>query len=701
VLDPIVADELSVLERVTTLLSEPPRARQASEAAILDEIERLREMLREGEKAEDHAAIMDQWNRQAALLNQLRGARQGLQVDPNSPYFAHLRLREGSAERDILLGKATRVQHGVRIVDWRNAPISRIFYCYQQGEEYEEEIAGRTLSGAVVARRTVTIRDQALQRIDAPEGIFCPDRHAPGGWRRVEEEAPRLAGGEGTAIRAHPAGAGGGRELGTHLDGTRRRVDKHLPDIAGLIDPAQFDLITRPSSGFVVIRGTAGSGKTTVALHRIAYLAYEDETIDSAHTLVIVFSPALRDYVGHVLPALGVERVQVRTFRDWSAEQVRRLFPKLPRQVREDTPAVVQRLKLHPALLVALKRQVERVPGPAKAEQAIDDWVSVLCQPALLREVFTQAAPGAFSADELTRVCAWSRDRHQELTAWLEGDQEARAELDAEDDVLLLRAYQLRVGPLPGRGGRPLRYRHIAIDEVQDFSPVEVQVLLGCLDEHQSITLAGDTQQHVMQETGFTSWAEFFQHLGLAGTEVNTLEVSYRCSRQIAEFALALLGDLREDPSPPRTTREGPPVELFRFTDHGASVAFLADALKQLLAKEPLASVAVLAPSRDLSGLYYRGLLNGEVPQLRQVAHQDFTFAPGVEVTEIEQVKGLEFDYVILVEASVTSFPDTPAARRLLHVGATRAVHQLWLTSVATPAAMVRAQLRGPTALSL
>jgi len=66
-----------------------------------------------------------------------------------------------------------------------------------------------------------------------------------------------------------------------------------------------------------------------------------------------------------------------------------------------------------------------------------------------------------------------------------------------------------------------------------------------------------------------------------------------------------------------------------------------------------------------------------------------------VEVTEIDQVKGLEFDYVILVEVTSAHFPDTPAARRLLHVGATRAVHQLWLTSVGTPSLLVREQLPG------
>ncbi len=689
---PIVADELVLLEQVNTLLSESPTTSAPSEAGLVEELSRLREMM-QGAKSEDQPALLQQWNRQVALLEQLRAARQAPQVNRDSPYFAHLRLRESAAERDILLGKATRLQRGVRIVDWRNAPISKIFYRYQQGDEYEEEIAGRTLSGEVVARRTVTIRDRKLQRIDAPEGVFRRDPTLPDGWTQEQQQPPRLTGGEGTAVRSYSESEGIHRRLGTDQHGTSQRKDKHLPDIAGLIDPTQFDLITRPSAGFVVIRGTAGSGKTTVALHRIAYLAFDDPQIDSAQTLVVVFSRALRDYVSHVLPALGVHKVQVRTFQEWAAEQARRLFPKLPRKMRENPPAVVHRLKLHPGLIAALERQIERNPGPGTADQVIDDWASVLSQAPLLEEVFAQVAPDAFTTDELVRAASWNRDRCQEVVGWTESDFSTHAELDPEDDAILLRAWQLRVGAIPAGPQRPLMYRHIAIDEVQDFSPVEVQVLMGCLDGRQSITLAGDTQQHVVQDGGFTSWAAFFKDLGLQGTEVSTLVISYRCSHEIATFAVALLGNLREDMSPPMTTRSGPPVEFFRFTDHGACVAFLADALKELTAKEPFASVALLTSSRDLSALYYRGLTNCEVARLRRVEDQDFTFAPGIEVTEVDQVKGLEFDYVVLIEVSSTTFPDTPTARRLLHVGATRAVHQLWLTSVATPSPILRDSL--------
>jgi len=218
-------------------------------------------------------------------------------------------------------------------------------------------------------------------------------------------------------------------------------------------------------------------------------------------------------------------------------------------------------------------------------------------------------------------------------------------------------------------------------------------VLIDCLDARRSLTLAGDTQQHVLQAAGFTSWPEFLAHLGLEGTSIDTLRVSYRSSREITNFAREVLGDLAEESEPPLSVRSGPPVECLQFTDPGACVASLADALRALAREEPLASVAVLTPNEAVSETYYRGLVEAELPNLRRVAHQDFTFAPGVEVTEIAQAKGLEFDYVILVDVGAGQFPNQPASRRLLHVGATRAVHQLWVTCVGELSPIVRAAL--------
>ncbi len=690
----LVSEEEALLADVRARLQSTPYDVPPSEKDLVEELLRLRDEIR-GAKEEDKGAIMAQYDQQYNVMQQLRSSRDKAVVDPDSPYFAHMRLEEDGASRDVYLGKATRLDDGLRIVDWRHAPVSRLFYVYQQGDLYEERLGDRVREGEVLARRTLTIERGTLERVDAPEGTFS--RADDGTWHARAAGVPRLLGGAGAAQPTlHDATASApGRRLGTDGRGRAHRVDKRLPDIAGLIDPEQFELITRSPKGFVVIRGTAGSGKTTVALHRIAWLAYQDPTFDSEDTRFLVFSRALRDYVSHVLPALGVRRAKVQTFPEWSADLRQRHFPRLPRTLAGDTPEAVVRLKTHPATMVALERHVATHDGPATADQALDDWISVLTREQALRPVLDELAPGAFTDAQLRNATLWCRDRSEALIAKLEGEEtDDPVRLDAEDDALLLRAYQLRVGPLRHRN-RPIQYKHVAIDEVQDFSPIEVRVLMDCLDRHQCLTLSGDTQQHVMQASGFTSWSGFLGWLGVEGATVDTLRVAYRSAEPIVRFAQSVLGELAEDDTPPLTVRSGPPVEVFRFTDHGHCVAFLADVLERLGRDEPLASVAVVSPDAGLASLYMQGLERARVPRLHRVTDEDFRFLPGIEIVEARQVKGLEFDYVVVVEASAGAYPDTPGARRLLHVAATRAIHQLWLTSVGTVSPLVREAIGG------
>ena len=688
--DEIVLEELAALEKVTAQLAEIPPAKTASLAPIIRELERLRERLLSGDENKDLSALTEQYHNQSAILNQLQNAGQAIQVDRASPYFAHLRLKEDARVRDLYLGRTTCLEKGVRIVDWRDAPISKIFYSYRQGEDFDEEISGRERQGSVVVRRMLRIRNGVLERVQAPEGDYRKDVHEASGWRREVLGTPKLAGGESVALRFGPKDLGLSRRMGEGRDGEIFRADKHLPEITSLIDPAQFDLITRPAKGYLVIRGSAGSGKTTVALHRIAYLAFDNARIDGPETLVVVFSRALARYVAHVLPSLGLQGVRIVTYREWVHEERRRCFLHLPAMERDDTPALVQRLKLHSGMDIALERQVARVSGARDGEQAYDDWASVLTQRGLLDEVFTEVAPGQFSERDLDRFVAWNRRRLDELSSAIAGDVDADAGLDPEDDALLLRAWQRRVGRLVGRSRRPLAYRHIVIDEVQDFAPLEVRVLLDSMQRDSSITLAGDTQQHLMEHSGFTSWTSFFRELGLDGAEIETLKVSYRSSLQVMQFAASLLGELQEEEEVV-TTRSGPPVELFRLTDRGACVAFLSDVLRDLMTAEPMASVAVLTPNPVASDVYFEGLSRADLPRLRRIRDGEFPFKAGIEVTEVSQVKGLEFDYVVVLDVDSTNYPDTPGARRALHVAATRAVHQLWMMSVGTPSPLVEA----------
>ena len=104
--------------------------------------------------------------------------------------------------------------------------------------------------------------------------------------------------------------------------------------------------------------------------------------------------------------------------------------------------------------------------------------------------------------------------------------------------------------------------------------------------------------------------------------------------------------------------------------------------------------MALLARHPEQARLYYEALANAEVPHLRLVDDQDFTFTSGIDVTDVRQSKGLEFDIVILLEVSDASYPVTDDARRLLHVAMTRAAHQLWVTYTGTPSPLLPDGLR-------
>jgi DNA helicase-2/ATP-dependent DNA helicase PcrA len=328
----------------------------------------------------------------------------------------------------------------------------------------------------------------------------------------------------------------------------------------------------------------------------------------------------------------------------------------------------------------------------SRTRDVTGEWASLLTDREALRAGFAKHAPGVFSDGQIDDVHRWCVARDRLRTGGkLEDDGEGFA-FDPEDDALLLRIYQLQRGPLSGPKG-PLGYEHLMVDEVQDFSPLELAVLLETTSKQRSVTLAGDTAQAIAPEHGFSNWTELLADLGIAHERVEPLRVSYRSTREIVELAEHVLGPLQGDVRPV-APRAGAPVEAFGFGSAGESAEFLSHALKELIRAEPEASVALLARHPEQALLYYDALSRAEVPALRLVADQDFSFTPGIDVTDVRQTKGLEFDIVILLDVNESSYATSDEARRLLHVAMTRAAHQLWVTYTSAPSPLLPDGLR-------
>jgi DNA helicase-2/ATP-dependent DNA helicase PcrA len=768
----IVAEEQRTLSRVLKHLA-TVRMRRTGRIDYDDELVSLRDQISEA-RLEDVPALVAQMERLHQVAARRADVNEG-RVDVGSPYFGRIVLQEGERKREVLIGKATYLDSktGVQIVDWRDAPVSRVYYRYDEGDDYDEKFGGRMVAGEVITRRSLAIARSLLRRIGCPQGTFLLRRDET--WVRMGDNS-QLKGGQGTAPRVshyQPVG-----KLGVAHDGLARE-DKFLPEIAALIDARQFDLITKPDSGLCVIQGGAGSGKTTIGLHRLAYLAFQDsKRFRPERMLVVVFNDALARYISHVLPALGVQSVPVTTFNDWARKLRTTLMPRLPHQYTDDTPDIVVRVKKHPAMIAiidalgdeheaaliakvepsaqegqerealhaawnksrdqalrqraeqllqwssgkpelssALRYAVERETRAAiERADIVTVWSELLTDRVRLRGMFERFAPGDVTPSNVEGVFRWCsvrcaaaiadiEEREDKRTARAERDENAEPEepdeydrgidgveekassqLDWEDDALFLRLYQRLRGPLK-RNREPLAYEHVFVDEAQDLSPLELAVVLGTT-RSRSVTLAGDVAQRVMLDNGFSSWKSVLHALDLDHVEIEPLRVTYRSTYEIIELANHVLGSLH-DGEPILAARRGVPVELFRFSHTGDAVGFLAENLRALVVTEPLASIAVITRTPEQAREYADGLLRAEVPHTRLIAEQDFPFRAGVDVTDVRQVKGLEFDYVVLVEVTQNSYPDDDASRHLLHIAATRAAHQLWISTSDAPSPLL------------
>lgn len=708
-----------VVDHLRTLRPSRPPVRGDDDLALIA----LRDQVADS-RLEDVPALIAQMEQISAVASR-RGQQVTEPVDPQAPYFGHLRLEEkGRGVRDVLIGKTTYIEArlGIRIVDWRHAPVSQLYYRYDEGAGYEEIFGEREVEGVVRARRTVTIAGGDLERVVCPQGVFV---RAANGWRQTAAQLATLEGGEGSAVRAdHMRGV-----LGAAGD-AEQREDRHLADVTALLDPRQFELIARPDSGLVVIQGGAGSGKTTIGVHRMAFLSYQSKQRFAAQNmLVVVGTPALRDYIGQLLGALGLGSVQVVTFTDWARRATKRAYPWLDVPREESTPVEVARLKTHPAVLRLLEERAvgARHSSTRTAHDALWLWADVLTN----REQLSHAvlsddrahAHVRLTPGQLERAWQWCSDRCPAVVEWRPGDgeleseeiegadgvlevEDERATLDPEDDALLLRAYQLVVGPLRNKKNKALAMEHLFVDEAQDLAPVDFCVLADIVSRQKSITLAGDTAQRLHVDTGFRDWQEVLDALaasmsGVGGArspskgqmlEIEPLKIAYRSTRQVLRFARDVLGPLA-DSEEPIAPRSGAPVEHHLSPSPGAAAAFMGDALRQLFVREPRATVAILARYPEQADAYFDVLSIADVPHLRRVTNYDFAFKPGVDVTEIRQVKGLEYDYVLLVDVNASSYPDDDEARYQLHIGATRAAHQLWVLSSGHPSPLLPAWL--------
>lgn len=434
----------------------------------------------------------------------------------------------------------------------------------------------------------------------------------------------------------------------------------------------QLEVLHLPARGNFLVLGTAGSGKTTLAILRAAYLA-DPSTDHAGRTLLLTFNKALVAYLRHLqprsLPNITTENYHLfaRGYLNSRGQMaVNAICDPDQREslIKSAVQTVAARYESH---------AVFRIPTDFFFDEI--KWIS---------------DHGLFSKDDYLAAERSGRDgvplQKSRREAVFEIFEEYRTRREALGKPYDWDNLASAVCEEFDRDSSPRRYRHVVIDEGQDFSPQMLRSLKKAIPSTGSLTFFGDAAQQIYGSR--ISW----RSLGLSVTNRWNFSQNYRNTRQIARLALAVsempyfsgIPDIIEPVAP---TADGPPPTLVHFESRDDEVELVVEQAGRL---SKTRSVAILLRNRADEKLIVERLPAGAIRLHRTMANWET--GPRLRYGTYHSAKGLEFDYVILPFLSderlpdpdyVAAFGSANAAThdgKLLYVGITRAKVGLILT---------------------
>ena len=595
-------------------------------------------------RAEDKAMLASDEAVSHGLTDQKKKDVTTIEALLKKPYFARIVLEEavndGSTKTiEYKLGVAANPD--CRIVDWRKAPIAKLYYEYKEGDEYSEQILGKERTGRVVLRNTLEVDKVGIKRITCRFGTFeKKDAH----WVKVSDNSKP------------------------------KRTDGSMPDILSLITEEQFRTITEEANSAILIQGVAGSGKTTVALHRLAWLLHPENSPLKPHEAVfVVLSKALKNYVFNSLPKLEVHGVRVLTFKELAAETLGTILPNLKhadgtiRRPVDPTPRGIDRVKRSMAVLIALENFAKTYSARTSWAGYEKDLLAIFSQP---RQILELDDTGLLDLELINSARARIEENIKNNT------------IDFADDALLLRLIELKTGNITLRGGMPGKLKHIAIDEVQDYSPSELAALIGAVDDTKNLTIVGDASQSTDENSTFPGWDNLRERWAFkdAMSSYVSLKVSHRSTLQIMKLADAIQGrDLVTD------GRIGRVPIWFKCSNESSGIGVAREWLSKAMERYPGYLTAVIC-SDVHEAKYVVSLLSPTFGGgVRLGDEYSFSFDEGIVVAAVKEVKGLEFTNVLLWNPSAKSYPVSQEMRNALYIAVTRAEENLSIVTWGKP----------------
>ena len=620
----------------------------------------------------------ENFDNQQALLHEINASNEKIELRRrfrkmmDSPFFGRVDFcYEGEDEPEIFyIGIANLAEEngGLPLIyDWR-APVSGLFYDFDKGPASYQAPLGE-IHGDIAAKWQYKIRGGKM--------IYEFESDV-----KIDDEILKA-------------------ELGSN-------GDVQLKNIIRTIQKEQNAIIRNTRDRILVIQGAAGSGKTSIALHRIAYLLYhERENLKSSNILILSPNGVFADYISHILPELGEENIREMSFDLFAYKELKNTAADC-----EDKYDQLERIMKFPdqeALRRADWKQSAEFVGEiegflAMLEDSLMDFRPVEYRGTVMtEEEILKLFYYKFTETPLLKRMDLVRDYF--IDEW----ETLRGRNISDDDKLLLqqkfdkmyvtkdlyRIYcqlleECGLDPLSGaeyeRRKIPyedvfpmlyLKYRleggnhshknikHLVIDEMQDYSYLQYTILANLFSC--KMTILGDRAQTMDEKQ--QDVLTFLPRI--LGRDLHKIEMnkSYRNTVEIAEYAAKISGI----------------EDLILLDRHGKEVAeqtfasedFLLDAVQENLNEE--FETAALLTMTEEEALELNRLLKLRGAEVAYIDKNSSFFKKGLTVTTFYLAKGLEFDQVFAVRGK----EQNPLRQQAEYICATRALHELYMYEIA------------------
>lgn len=603
-----------------------------------------------------------------------KGLQKKLEKTKKSPYFARIDFREKEETDPVYIGiHGLRDDHEIVIHDWR-APVSSVFYDYERGPAQFTTPDGTRIGELTLKRQYKIENGELLYMIESNVSI--------------DDDI-----------------------LQKELSNTS---DEKMKNIVATIQKEQNEIIRFEEAKTLIIQGAAGSGKTSIALHRIAFMLYRfKNTIQASDVLVLSPNKVFGNYISNVLPELGEDNVPEMTFEKIGteiiggsfrcqtfAEQVayllendeedmkERIIHKASTEYcdnlthyletleenyfeahaitlgnviipKEEIEARMKNLRTAPLKekLLRLGKDLT-VIAKIKCENANEKWE---------KNYATQIKREAASMVPFKNSVEIYRNFY-EVTNTAEMFKKKKNSYEFSDvfPLAYTSLYFDKAGP---------RYdyvKHLLVDEMQDYTPVQYAVLrklFSC-----KMTILGDAYQAVNPYSA--SSLDKIQSVFPGGKYV-ILHKSYRSTMEIAEMAQKI----SPNPDIIPIERHGEVPTITECPNEREQIRKIHTLISGYQASG-MTNVGIICRTETMAQLIYESIRDISDTHLLDFSSE--LFMNGIIVTSAHMSKGLEFDQVIVPNVSSREYR-TEMDRKLLYVACTRAMHKLDLLSVGQP----------------